>query len=184
MIAGGKVRTDPSQNPAYRPARVVFHACATIVYVAEIVDGNNLIGRLGGGTREGLLCELADLARAKRKKMTVVFDGPPDGGRPKVQTLGDLTVVYAAPRTGDEEILRRIQEARDPRGLTVITDDRGLQSAVRAAGARTAGIDVYRKDAEKRLGSSPTPVNDKASAPVNARDWERWFSDPKNRMSG
>jgi len=65
--------------------------------VADLVDGNNLIGRLGGGTRDGLVTELCDLARRKRKSLTVVFDGPPDPGRPKVQSFGAVTVVYAAP---------------------------------------------------------------------------------------
>ncbi len=56
-----------------------------------------------------------------------------------MQAFGDVQVVYAAPRSADEEIVRRIREARDPRGVTVVTDDRALASAVSAAGARTAG---------------------------------------------
>ncbi len=77
----------------------------------EIVDGNNLIGRLGGGSREGLVTELCEIARRKRKRLTVVFDGPPEPGRAKVQTFGDVHVVYAAPRSADEEIVRCIREA-------------------------------------------------------------------------
>jgi hypothetical protein len=75
--------------------------------VREIVDGNNLIGRLGPGTREGLVSELCEVARRGRKRLTVVFDGPPDAGRPKA--------------------------------------DSG-----------------------------------KPAAPVNPKNWERWFSDPRN----
>ncbi|HTS01592.1 MAG TPA: NYN domain-containing protein [Thermoanaerobaculia bacterium] len=148
----------------------------------EIVDGNNLIGRLGGGTREGLVTELCDVARRKRKKLTVVFDGPPESGRPKVQSFGDVQVVYAAPRSADEEIVRRIREARDPRGVTVVTDDRALAFAVSAAGARTAGIEFFQRDAASRL-SAPAPADaGKPPAPGNPKDWERWFSDPKNRL--
>jgi len=147
--------------------------------VAEIVDGNNLIGRLGGGTREGLVSELCEVARRKRKSLTVVFDGPPDAGRPKVQSFGDVTVVYAAPRTADEEIVRRIREQRDPRGVTVVTDDRALASTVSGAGARTAGVDVYRTDASRRLGA---PTIEKPVPPGGPKDWERWFSDPRNRI--
>jgi predicted RNA-binding protein with PIN domain len=150
--------------------------------VPEIVDGNNLIGRLGGGTREGLVTELCEVARRKRKHLTVVFDGPPEAGRAKVQTLGDVQVVYAAPRSADEEIVRRIREARDPRGVTVVTDDRALASAVAAAGARTAGIEVFGRDATARLSVAPPADSGKPAAPGNPRDWERWFSDPKNRM--
>ncbi|KAA0254285.1 MAG: hypothetical protein EDX89_10780 [Acidobacteria bacterium] len=151
--------------------------------MAEIVDGNNLMGRLGGGTAEGLVKELADVARARRRKLTVVFDGPPPAGRPKVQALGDVTVVYSAPRTADEEIIRRIREARDPHGLTVITDDRGLTSAVSAAGARTAGTDWFRRDSTSRLDRRDARVEAQKEGPTgNLREWELYFSDPKNRM--
>jgi predicted RNA-binding protein with PIN domain len=150
--------------------------------MADLVDGNNLMGRLGGGTREGLVSELCDVARRKRQKVTVVFDGPPGAGRPKVQAFGDVTVVYAAPRSADEEIVRRIREARDPRGVTVITDDRALASAVAAAGARIAGIEAFARDASARLAKAPDPVGEKAVPPLGLRDWERWFNDPRNRI--
>jgi predicted RNA-binding protein with PIN domain len=150
--------------------------------VAEIVDGNNLIGRLGGGTREELVSELCEVARRKRKRLTVVFDGPPEAGRPKVQSFGDVTVVYAAPRTADEEIVRRIREQRDPRGVTVVTDDRALASTVSGAGARTAGVDVYRTDASRRLGAPAASEAEKPVLPGGPKDWERWFSDPRNRI--
>ena len=149
----------------------------------EIVDGNNLIGRLGGGTREGLVTELCEVARRKRRKITVVFDGPPEPGRAKVQAFGDVQVVYAAPRSADEEIVRRIREARDPRGVTVVTDDRALASAVAAAGARTAGIEVFERDASARMRTPAPAETGKPSAPGNPKDWERWFSDPKNRIA-
>jgi predicted RNA-binding protein with PIN domain len=153
--------------------------------VAEIVDGNNLIGRLGGGSREGLVAELAELARSKRKRLTVVFDGPPPSERPKVQQLGDVTVVYAAPRSADDEIVRRIREARDPRGVTVVTDDRALALAVQGAGARTAGIASFRGDAAVRANRPAITADEKKAAPpnVSAKDWTQWFSDPRNRLS-
>jgi len=150
--------------------------------VAEIVDGNNLMGRLGGGTREGLVAEIAELARRKRGRVTIVFDGPPDGGRPKVQSLGDVTLVYAAPRSADDEIVRRVREARDPRGLTVVTDDRGLSSMVKAAGAKVAGVADYAAGARKSAERAPA-AEPKAAGPVNVKDWERWFSDPGNRST-
>ena len=151
--------------------------------MADLVDGNNLIGRLGGGKRDGLVTELCEVARRKRKKLTVVFDGPPEAGRPKVQTFGDVQVVYAAPRSADEEIIRRVQEARDPRGVTVVTDDRALASAVAATGARTAGIETFGRDAAARLRSEAPADSGKPVGPGNPKDWERWFSDPKNRLS-
>jgi predicted RNA-binding protein with PIN domain len=151
--------------------------------VADLVDGNNLIGRLGGGTREGLVSELCDVARRRRKKLTIVFDGPPEPGRPKVQRFGDVTVVYAAPRSADEEIVRRIREARDPRGVTVVTDDRALLSSVVAAGARPAGVEAYARDASARLSEGARRDAEKPAQPGSAAEWERWFNDPRNRTA-
>lgn len=152
----------------------------------EIVDGNNLLGRLGGGTREALVAEIAELARRKRKSVTVVFDGPPEPGRPKVQRLGDVTVVFAAPRSADDEIVRRLRETRDPRGLAVVTDDRALASAVAGAGGRTIGLDAFRRDATQRLSGGPSAAagaEAKTPPPLGLKEWERWFSDPKNRIA-
>lgn len=149
--------------------------------MAELVDGNNLLGR-HGGSRDALVAELARLAREKRKRVTVVFDGPPEPGRPKVQPLGDVTVVYAAPRSADDEILRRVREARDPRGVTVVTDDRALAGAVQAAGARVAGLEPFRKDAVKRIDRGEAREAEAKPAPSGGvKEWERWFADPKNR---
>ncbi len=148
----------------------------------DLVDGNNLMGRLGGGTREGLISELCEVARRRRRKLAVVFDGPPAAGRPKVQTLGDVTVVYAAPRSADEEIIRRIREARDPHGVRVITDDRALTSAVSAAGARTVGVEYFARDATTRLGGAAEAAAEKEAPPLGLKDWERWFNDPRNRI--
>lgn len=150
--------------------------------MAELVDGNNLIGRLGGGTREGLVAELCEVARRKRKRLTVVFDGPPGAGRPKVQSLGDVTVVYAAPLSADEEIVRRIREAREPRGVVVVTDDRALASAVAGAGARTADVDDYRRESSRRLSQAAAAAPEKAAQAGGVKDWERWFGDPRNRL--
>lgn len=150
--------------------------------MADLVDGNNLAGRLRAPSRESLLGELAEIARRSRKKLTVVFDGPPDGGRPKVQALGDVTVVYAAPRSADEEIVRRVREARDPRGVVVVTDDRALSSAIAAAGARVRSVEDFRREGERRLSSPPTAALAAKPAPgFSVSNWEAWFADPKNR---
>jgi predicted RNA-binding protein with PIN domain len=149
--------------------------------VTDLVDGNNLLGQKGI-TRETLVRELADLARAKRKRLTVVFDGPPEHGRPKVQQLGDVTVVYAAPRSADEEIVRRLREARDPRAVTVVTDDRVLAESVDAAGGRTLAVAAFRQTGAQRLKKKAVEGEDKRDPGGSPSDWARWFSDPRNRI--
>lgn len=157
--------------------------------MAEIVDGNNVIGRLGGGSREGLVAELASLCRAKGKSVVVVFDGAPTGGRPKVQQLGPVTVCCAHPLSADEEILRRVREARVARDVTVVTDDRALASSAASAGARVRGVEEFRRAATSTLArpgaatAARTPAAaGKPALPGNPREWEAWFSDPGNRL--
>ncbi len=150
--------------------------------VADLIDGNNLLGQRGI-SRETLVKELAELSRAKRRRLTVVFDGPPDHGRPKVQQLGDVTVVYAAPRSADEEIVRRVREARDPRGVTVVTDDRVLSESVDAAGGRTIAVAAFRQTGARRLTAKAARDEEKRDPGGNASDWARWFSDPRNRIA-
>lgn len=149
--------------------------------MAELIDGNNLLGQRGV-SRDTLVRELADLARARRRKLVVVFDGPPEHGRPKVQALGEVTVVYAAPRSADEEIVRRVREARDPRGVTVVTDDRVLAEAVDAAGGRTQPVEPFRAGGTRRLQRKAAEGEDKRTPGGSPAEWARWFSDPRNRI--
>ncbi len=149
--------------------------------VADLIDGNNLLGQKGI-SRETLVKELSELSRAKRRPLTVVFDGPPEHGRPKVQQLGDVTVVYAAPRSADEEIVRRVREARDPRGVTVVTDDRVLSESVDAAGGRTLAVAAFRQTGARRLAAKSVRDEEKRDPGGSASDWARWLSDPRNRI--
>ncbi|HYN40265.1 MAG TPA: NYN domain-containing protein [Thermoanaerobaculia bacterium] len=149
--------------------------------MAELIDGNNVLGQRGV-TRDTLIRELADLARARGRRLTVVFDGPPDHGRPKVQQLGDVTIVHAAPRSADEEIVRRVREARDPRGVTVVTDDRVLCESVDAAGGRTQPVAAFRQTGSHRLRKKAAEGEDKQVPGGSASEWTRWFSDPRNRI--
>ena len=171
---GGRAKPSPPGEPV-RPALPQNGR------VAELIDGNNLLGQRGV-TRETLVRELSELARARRKKLTVVFDGPPEHGRPKVQQLGDVTLVYAAPRSADEEIVRRVREARDPRGVTVVTDDRVLSEAVDAAGGRTQQVAAFRQTGSLRLKARAAEAEEKRVPGGSASDWARWFSDPRNRI--
>ena len=57
--------------------------------MAYIVDGNNVMGQTPGWhrdkskSRRGLLEQLAAFARAKKARVTVVFDGAPDKVAPE-----------------------------------------------------------------------------------------------------
>ncbi len=150
-----------------------------------LVDGNNLLHQLPPARRSRAelrrLC--LELVRREGLRVTVVFDGAPPAGTPATERLGRVTILYAAPRSADDEIVRRVREARDPRGVTVVTDDHLLAESAAAAGARTMKVSDFARGASTKL-AAPTPAEERPEPPpnVSVRDWERWFSDPKNKL--
>ena len=149
-----------------------------------LVDGSNLGGAAGGAVgardRVGVLRLL--LPWARRRRVTVVFDGPPE---PALATsYGNLQVQFAGARAADEVILALL--GRRPADATVVTDDRELLAACRDRGARVlpAGELLARLAAAapgQSRGQSPgqatgdAPRRSPRDGPVDVADWEAWF---------
>jgi len=139
--------------------------------VSWIVDGNNLLGRLGIAresvdAKRELVRRLAQFARAKRTRVICAFDGPEPPAFGK--SLGSVTVVFSGARKADEVIAERIQQHGD---WMIVTSDQGLAARVR--GRRVAVVPVAQFARELEQKSEP-----EAGA---ADDWQAYFSDPKNR---
>jgi predicted RNA-binding protein with PIN domain len=110
-----------------------------------LIDGHNLIGQGGlPGLRlddpddeAKLVVRLRTYFARTGKRVTVVFDHGLPGGRSWELSGGGVEVVFAsASHTADSILRERIRQARDPRGLTVVTSDRQVIAAVQARGAR------------------------------------------------
>ena len=143
-----------------------------------LVDGNNLMGRaaargLGGAAdRRGVVAALAALAAWRGGRFTVVFDGAPDAHFARDVALGPVRVEFAAPRSADDRILARVRAARNPRDLTVVTDDRALAAAARDLGARVAGVNEFLD----RLASGGRAAGGKGDpGRVDVAFWEDYF---------
>ena len=149
-----------------------------------LVDGSNLGGLAGGAAgsrdRAGVLRLL--LPWARRRRVTVVFDGPPE---PALATsYGPLEVRFSTGRPADQMILGLL--GRRPADWTVISDDRDLLAGCRGRGARVllasellprllgaAGEDAAvpgsaRSERRRRPAAS-------REGPVDVADWEEWF---------
>ena len=137
-----------------------------------LVDGSNVLGamhvdRHSDDAKRGLMRLLAGFARAKRTKVTCIFDGPEPHSF--ARHLGSAVAVFSGPRTADELIIERAAQGR---GWSVVTSDRGL-----AAKVQRRQVDIIAPAAfirEIELASS----GDEAGGD----DWSSWFSDPKNRI--
>src|SRR5262249_27786753 len=108
-----------------------------------IIDGNNVIGgRVGwhrdkSGSRRLLLGDLARLARAKKLRLNVIFDGAPDPQFPDGSSYRGVRIFYSRPGSdADSRVVEMVEAERNKKSLVVVTSDGKLTSRVRACGAR------------------------------------------------
>ena len=137
-----------------------------------LIDGSNLLGamradRHSDDAKRGLMRLLAGFARARRTRVTCIFDGPepPSFAR----HLGAVVAVFSGTRTADELIIER---AANGRGWSVVTSDRGLAAKVQRRQVSVVAPAVFIREMESSAGGEEG----------SGDDWTAWFSDPKNRM--
>jgi len=148
-----------------------------------VIDGNNVIGgRVGWhrdkpGSRRLLLHDLARLARVKKLRLNVVFDGAPDPQFPDGSSYRGVRIFYA--RLGsdaDSRIVEMVEDERNKKSLVVVTSDRKLTSRVRASGARVMRSGEFRRmldeiaeNATDQEADTPKIKDDEMS------EWLRYF---------
>ncbi|HUP63176.1 MAG TPA: NYN domain-containing protein [Thermoanaerobaculia bacterium] len=137
-----------------------------------LIDGSNVLGamrvdRHSDDAKRGLVRLLAGFARAKRTRVTCIFDGPEPASFGR--HLGSVSVVFSGPRAADELIVER---AASGRGWSVVTSDRGLAARVQRRQVEIVAPAAFIRDMESAASTS-----EGADA-----DWSAYFSDPKNRM--
>ncbi len=137
-----------------------------------LIDGSNVLGamhvdRHSDDSKRGLVRLLGSFARAKRTRVTCVFDGlePPSFGR----HLGSVSVVFSGTRSADEIIIER---ARNGRGWSIVTSDRGLAARVQRREVTVIAPQTLIREMEESASGDAQGGN----------DWDAYFSDPKNRM--
>ncbi len=115
-----------------------------------LVDGMNVIGTRPDGwwkDRHGAMVRLVDLCERwvaqEGDDLCVVFERPPS---PPIRST--VIEVAHAPRAranaADDEIVRRIAADATPATIRVVTSDRMLADAARAAGATVVGAESFR----------------------------------------
>ena len=150
--------------------------------MAYIVDGNNVMGQTPGWHRDKakarrrLLEHLADFARAKKARVTVVFDGAPDSATPDGSAFRGVKVLYADRGSdADTRIERLVESSPNRRGLTVVTSDRRLALSVRSSGATVIRSGEFRKQVEHALASSLQEDDGKQVEVDDVNEWLRYF---------
>jgi len=138
-----------------------------------LIDGSNVLGamrvdRQGEEAKRGLVRLLAAFARARKTRVTCIFDGPEPPSFAK--HLGAVTVAFSGPRPADELIVER---AASGRGWSVVTSDRELAARVQRRQVEIVAPVTFIREMEEAAATG-----DEATA----GDWDAYFSDPKNRL--
>ena len=159
-----------------------FAARFRILWV-YIIDGNNVIGgRVGWhrdkpGSRRRLLHELALLARAKKLRLNVVFDGAPDPQLPDGSSYRGVRIFYSRPGSdADSRVVEMVEAERNKKSLVVVTSDRKLTSRVRSCGARVMRSGEFRRTLDETVETAPDQEPDAPNIKDDEmNEWLRYF---------
>jgi len=140
-----------------------------------VIDGNNLLHSLPSNqrSRDNVRRRVLETVRHETLRVTIVFDGPPQGGSPAIEHLGRVTIHYSGDSTADDVILRVLPKGRDVSAWTVITDDRGLRSRVRQAGGHVRSLAEWRRRGPR---SPRRPAHEPKMSSHEVADWEKFFA--------
>jgi predicted RNA-binding protein with PIN domain len=152
-----------------------------------LVDGHNLIGRSRRlsldeeeASREELLRRIGAVKSHKGEAVVVVFDGNrPRGNRG--EKAGSVAVFYTpSGHSADEEIIRRVDSAKSPHTVTVVTSDLGLAARAKARGARTCPCERFWETLTRPKNSAPKKEKPDPSA-KDAAHWLEMFRESSRK---
>jgi hypothetical protein len=140
-----------------------------------LVDGSNLLGvmrvdRHGDESKRGLVRLLAGFARAKKTRVTCVFDGPEPVHFGRLP--GSVSVVFSGGRPADDIIAERAAQGH---GWSVVTSDRGLANRVQRRHVEIVSPVAFIRDVETAAASA-------GEEGASQEDWDAFFSDDSNRI--
>lgn len=150
--------------------------------MSYIIDGNNVMGQTPGwhrdkaNARRQLVEQLAEFARLKKARVSVVFDGEPDRLLPDSSAYRGVKVLYSERGSdADTRIQRMVESSPHARGLTVVTSDRHLAFVVRGRGARVVRSGEFRKQMAETRAAQPTIADGEQTEVRNIDEWLRYF---------
>ncbi len=151
-----------------------------------LIDGNNIIGHaadldLGDPrSRDGLIFKLLAFQRLTRKRIRLVFDGPPDGESSVRAVNEKFTVHHPSPGESADAVLKdMIARGVDRRQTVVVSSDRGLRDFVRAHGLRTMTAPEFIREVRavlrERRAAREFEKLDRPPTPLETKLWNEVF---------
>jgi predicted RNA-binding protein with PIN domain len=156
--------------------------------MALIIDGHNLIAQLPGISladpedEEKLINLLQAYCRVKRKKVEVYFDRAPAGYAGKERHGLVLAIFVPSGTTADEAIMARLKKlGKKARNMKVVSSDRQVQAATRAAHAMVVASDEFVIEWQSIVAEKPDL--DPRNKPLTQEEVEAWEDIFENRDS-
>ncbi len=129
-----------------------------------LIDGHNLIPKLGlrldsPDDETGLVAILQEFCRLQRRAAEVYFDGAP-AGQVRTQKSGAVTAHFVRlGTTADAAIVAALGKLkRAARNWVVVSSDRQVQSAARAARAEVLPSDEFARQLRQARSSGSLPT--------------------------
>ncbi len=79
---------------------------------------------------------------SSRNTVTVVFDGRSDvwGG---AGPASEIQIIFSRDENADAKLIRMVEESASRKSVVVVSDDRAVQYAVRALGAKVSSVQTF-----------------------------------------
>jgi len=147
-----------------------------------LVDGHNLIGKIPGLSLASIDDEMILISWLQRfcldrqREIEVFFDNAPPGYAAK-KNFGKVIAYFVRQgKTADQAIQQRIRQLGGAASnFTVISSDRQVQAAGRAAGATVVSSENFARDLLKLGGEEITPRRETGLSPDEVAAWEKEF---------
>jgi predicted RNA-binding protein with PIN domain len=93
-----------------------------------------------------------------KNQVTIVFDGHPDifGGMSSLSAK----VIFSHGESADDKIKTIVSESKNVRNIVVVSDDRDIQYAVRALGAKVSSVKGFLSKGKSVYKDLPEPEKD------------------------
>jgi predicted RNA-binding protein with PIN domain len=155
-----------------------------------LIDGHNLIPKIHSLSLKAIDDEielvklLQVFCQRKRKHAEVFFDKAPPG-QPRARNFGSVIAHFIRQETTADEAIRQrlVQLGRDARNWIVVSSDRSVQTAARAASARTLHSDAFASQLREILTTTDELRDQEPKKPLSADEVESWMRLFKSRPS-
>ncbi len=150
-----------------------------------LIDGHNLIPHVPGLSlrdpedEQRLAERVLAFCRAGRHRAEVYFDGAPPTQARRQSLGGRVTLIFVPQgRTADDAIRARLRRlGRAARNVAVVSADRQVQAAARAAGARVIPSAEFARRLLPQGDVAPGAEKPEAVSPDEVEEWLRLFGE-------